>query len=437
MTVAGNQSSAKVTGLKNGTSYTFSVKATNAVGTGPAGQTTPVTPTSAIPDPPTSVSAKAQSDGSILVSWTAANGQGHPISYYSVTATPSSGAALAPVKATGTSATLTTAQGLTLGTSYTFTVTSTSSTGGTSKPSTPSNAVTAHTVPLSVSNLVATPGNDQISLTWSCDPTTAACSGGSTVTKFDVTVSPAPSGSSSAPVTASTGQSSYNTVVTGLVNGVAYTVSVSACNALGCTPTTLSGSITPATVPAPPSITGSVSGTTISWSWNIPNANGSAVTSFVVSINGSEVANSMATSYSAGYGYAQTVTISVTAVNGVGQSPASTNSQRTATPPPPPPPSPSVTIKLGASATTPGCTSSCYWIDVSFAHMPANSSFDLVCYQNGSKYFDSATYGFTYKSNSSGSGSYAPTNKSPDGCASGTGKVYVTINSVSSKSITT
>ena len=44
--------SVPVTGLKNGTSYTFSIKASNAIGTGPAAQTTSVTPTSTIPNAP-------------------------------------------------------------------------------------------------------------------------------------------------------------------------------------------------------------------------------------------------------------------------------------------------------------------------------------------------------------------------------------------------
>ena len=42
--------SVPITGLKNGTSYTFSIKASNAIGTGPAAQTTSVTPTSTVPN---------------------------------------------------------------------------------------------------------------------------------------------------------------------------------------------------------------------------------------------------------------------------------------------------------------------------------------------------------------------------------------------------
>ncbi|MFB9182772.1 fibronectin type III domain-containing protein [Dactylosporangium sucinum] len=74
-----------VTGLTNGQSYKFSVHAVNAKGAGPKRQANPVTPTSEVPDPPVSVAATANPDGTVTVTWPAANGQGHKIARYVVT----------------------------------------------------------------------------------------------------------------------------------------------------------------------------------------------------------------------------------------------------------------------------------------------------------------------------------------------------------------
>ncbi len=431
-TVPASRTSVAITGLKNGTSYTFSVRAANAIGTGPSAQTTSVTPTNTVPDAPTNVAATANKDGSITVTWSKATGEGHQITGYTVTATPTSGAALAPVTATGTSTTFSAAQGIALGTSYTFTVTATNDAGGSSKPSNPSKAVTAATLPSSVGDLAVAPGDGSATVTWVCDPSDPSCSGGSPVTSFDLSVSPTP-GTPPGSVAAVAGTSNYSQKIGNLTNGTPYTVTVAACNTLGCTATKVTASTVPFGAPAAPAVTGSVNGTTVNWSWNTPTGNGTAVTGFTISVNGSEVASGLVDSYSGTYGYAATETISVVAVNAGGVSGATgTNAQRTVTPPPPPP---SITISRGSSTSLTGCTSACYWVDVSFSNFPANGSWDLICYQNGSQYFDSQTYGFTYKSNGSGSGTYDPSGSSGEGCAAGSGTVYVSLNGVTSNSI--
>jgi hypothetical protein len=125
-TVDGGTTSATVTALNNGTSYTFTVAATNVVGTGPASAAsnavTPTAPATA-PGAPTGVNATA-GDAQATVSWTAPSDGGSPITSYTVTASP--GGTMSTVDGSTSSATVT---GLTNGTSYTFTVTATNAVG--------------------------------------------------------------------------------------------------------------------------------------------------------------------------------------------------------------------------------------------------------------------------------------------------------------------
>jgi len=74
-----------LTGLTNGQSYKFTVYAVNAKGNGPKKGASPVIPTSQVPDPPLSVAATANNDGTVTVTWPAANGQGHKVVKYTVT----------------------------------------------------------------------------------------------------------------------------------------------------------------------------------------------------------------------------------------------------------------------------------------------------------------------------------------------------------------
>ena len=141
--------SCTVAGLTNGTPYTFTVIATNAVGnsvsSSPSGA---VTPTEPVPSAPTAVSATA-GNASAVVRWTA------PVSSFVTGYTVKS----SPAGLTCTTAILScTVAGLTNGTSYTFTVIATNAVGN-SVSSSPSGAV----IPLTY-----VPG-DVVAASWGLD----------------------------------------------------------------------------------------------------------------------------------------------------------------------------------------------------------------------------------------------------------------------------
>ena len=126
-----------VTGLTNGTIYTFTVTATNAIGASlPSAASNSVVTT--VPDAPTVGTASAASNSVAIVPFTAPSSNGGS-AITSYTATSSPGGITGTLSQAGSGSI--TVTGLTNATNYTFTVTATNAIG-TSLPSSASNSIT-------------------------------------------------------------------------------------------------------------------------------------------------------------------------------------------------------------------------------------------------------------------------------------------------------
>ena len=307
VTVGGGVTVATISGLSDGTPYTFTVTATNALGTGlPSVATPPVTPAS-VPGAPAGVTASA-GNGSALVSWTAPPGNGSAIISYAVT--PAGGA---PVTVAGT-VTSTTVTGLSNGSSYTFTVTASNGVG-----TGPASAASAPVVPAAVpgapTGVTATAAAASALVSW-----TAPASGGSPISGYTVT----PGGTTPMPV----GGSATSATITGLSNGSSYAFTVAAINAVGTgLPSAASPAVTPAAVPdAPAGVSASASAGSALVSWTAPAANGSAITGYTVTASSGVTASIGGTATSLtfnGLVNGSSYTFTVAATNGVGTGAAS------------------------------------------------------------------------------------------------------------------
>jgi hypothetical protein len=237
ITAHGTSSPIVVPGLTNGQSYTFTVVATNAAGPGAQSiASNPVIPGpgAVAPTAPTGATATA-GNGQATVSFTppALDG-GTPITGYIVISSPGN------VSAGGTTSPIT-VSGLTNGQTYTFTVSATNG-AGISAPSAPSNAVTpstGDTAPGPPTGVTAAAGNGQATVSF----TAPASDGGSPITEYTVT--------SSGGQTVKGADSPLT--VDGLTNGVSYTFTVTAKNAIGTSqPSGPSNAVTPGFVAVAP-----------------------------------------------------------------------------------------------------------------------------------------------------------------------------------------
>ena len=269
--------SCTVTGLTIGTAYTFTVTATNGVGTGPASTASdPVAVTA--PDAPSGVVASA-GDSEAAVSWsTPLSDGGSAITGYTVTA--SSGGATCSTS--GALSCLVT--GLTNDVAYSFTATATNVVGtspasAASDPVTPTAGAVAAVAPGAPTGLVATAGDSEASVSWS----TPVSDGGATITAYTVTASPGGA-------TCST-SGALSCLVTGLTNDVAYSFTATATNVAGTSaasaasdPVTPTAGAAAAVAPgAPTGLVATAGDSEAAVSWSTPVSDGgAAITAYTV-----------------------------------------------------------------------------------------------------------------------------------------------------------
>jgi cellulose 1,4-beta-cellobiosidase len=264
----------QISGLTNGTSYTFTVQAINAFGTSAASAPSAAVTPAASPGAPTGVTATAGA-GQATVTWTApASNGGSPITGYSVSSSPwSMGCTVS-----GATATSCVVSGLTGGTTYTFTVYAINAIGA-SPASAPSNAVTptVPTLPGAPTSVVALNGNALIKVSWAA-PTT----GGGGITAYTVTTNNGQTCTTTGALTCT---------ITGLTNGVLYTATVTATNSAGTGPASaVSNGAIPFTIPdAPTGVTATAASGQATVTWTAPAFNGGApITGYTVTSSGGQ-----------------------------------------------------------------------------------------------------------------------------------------------------
>ena len=277
---SGRTTNATITRLTNGTSYTFTVRATNTIGdSGESGPSRSVTPAvrATVPDAPSGVAATA-GDEKATVTWNVpVSDGGSRITGYTISVSP--GRLTASSVGPDTSAEV---RGLTNGVEYTFSVAAINDVG-TGNLSTESRGVTPQQVvqaPGSPTGVNSLAGDGQVVVSW----TAPASDGGSSITSYTVQVTPG-----STTVDTSSGRETSATV-TRLTNGTAYTFSVIAKNSSGSSTESRSSSATPVasiTVPGIPiGVSASSGDSSATVKWTAPaDDGGSSVTGYIITVN--------------------------------------------------------------------------------------------------------------------------------------------------------
>ena len=327
-----------VTGLTNGTAYTFRVSAVNAAGTGTASATASATPVTT-PGTPTALSGTAD-DTSVVLNWTAPTVTGGTaITDYTVESSSDSGTTWTAFSHDASTTASLRVTGLTNGTAYTFRVSAVNAVGTGTASATAS--ATPVTTPTAATSVAGTAGDTQVTLTW----TAPTDNGGSAITDYAVEYS---SDAGTTWTTFADGTSTTaSATVTGLTNGTSYTFRASPVNAVGTgTASTASAAVVPVTTPGvPTAVAATADGTTATVTWTAPTVTGgTAITGYKVEQTvddgttwATATADTASTAVTATYSdltSGASYSFRVSAINAVGTGTASTASVAVQTGPP-------------------------------------------------------------------------------------------------------
>ncbi len=262
---------ATVSGLVNGVSYTFEVRAVNAFGPGPGTESNAVTPVGA---PSAGALGADPGDGQVALSWADSSSGGSAITSWQYRQSESGGGygAWTDIADSGPDTSGHTVTGLSNGTSYTFQVRAVNAQGA--GDAITSAAVTPGTVPPAPS-VSAAGGNGQVDLSW----TPGTSSGAGPTTGWQVQVDDGDWSD-----IADSGADTTSHSVTGLANGTAYSFGVRAVNSFGAGAAG-SASATPATTPSAPEVSAERGDGSTTVSWTAGDDGGSAVTGWQVQVN--------------------------------------------------------------------------------------------------------------------------------------------------------
>ncbi len=315
--VNGTATTAQVTGLSNGTDYTFTVAGLSSTGIGPfSAPSGTVTPSAPQPPGPPLITDVSPRDGALRVSWSAPSIGSSALTSYRITTQPATTTTPA-----GPDATEAVVGGLVNGQRYAVVVTAVNGVG-VGVPATPSQPIAPEpaTAPLAPTVTALVPGNARVTVQW-----VPPLDGGAPITGYTVTANPGA-------VTVHTAADTTVAAVPGLTNGTAYTFSVVAANSAGASEPGTAGPVTPAaTLPpgAPTHVRAAVSAAgSVRVEWEAPGTAGTAaISSYTVTANpGGATATAPAAGTAAtvtGLDPATGYTFTVRAVSAAGTGPGS------------------------------------------------------------------------------------------------------------------